>query len=75
MVEPAQKRMTIEEYIEWCELQEEPYELVDGVPVPLYPDEGNPEGVCATSSAAAASRVRCWAARSRLEALYADAPL
>jgi Uma2 family endonuclease len=29
--------MTVEEFMEWAETQEEPYELVDGVPVPLWP--------------------------------------
>ncbi len=32
-----QQRMTIEEFLAWAETQEEPYELVDGVPVPLWP--------------------------------------
>jgi Uma2 family endonuclease len=31
------RRMTVEEFLEWAETQEEPYELVDGVPVPLWP--------------------------------------
>jgi Uma2 family endonuclease len=31
-----QKRMTVEEFFAWAETQEEPYELVDGVPVPLW---------------------------------------
>jgi Uma2 family endonuclease len=31
-----QKRMTVEEFFAWAEGQEEPYELVDGVPVPLW---------------------------------------
>lgn len=31
------RRMTVDEFMEWAETQEEPYELVDGVPVPLWP--------------------------------------
>jgi Uma2 family endonuclease len=31
------RRMTVEEFLEWAETQEEPYELVDGVPAPLWP--------------------------------------
>lgn len=44
MGEPADeiKRMSREEYLAWLELQDEPYELVDGIPVPLWPDEENP---------------------------------
>jgi Uma2 family endonuclease len=30
-------RMTVEEFLAWAETQEEPYELEDGVPVPLWP--------------------------------------
>jgi Uma2 family endonuclease len=38
-----QKRMTVEEFFAWAEAQEEPYELVDGVPAPLWPrDPDNP---------------------------------
>ena len=39
MAAPVETRkMTIEEFYAWAELQEEPYELVDGEPVPLYPE-------------------------------------
>lgn len=31
-----QRRMTIEEFLAWAEAQEEPFELVDGIPVPLW---------------------------------------
>jgi Uma2 family endonuclease len=36
MAEAAQKLMTVEEFLIWCLDQEDRYELVDGVPVPLY---------------------------------------
>lgn len=41
-----QRRMTNAEFFAWCETQEEPYELVDGIPVPLggarrTPDTGS----------------------------------
>ncbi|HMU49380.1 MAG TPA: Uma2 family endonuclease [Geminicoccaceae bacterium] len=42
MAEPAQRRMGLEEFLDWVERQEVPYELVDGVPVPKYPDDGTP---------------------------------
>jgi Uma2 family endonuclease len=42
MAEPAQKPMTLEEFLDWAERQEIPYELVDGIPVPKYPDDGTP---------------------------------
>jgi Uma2 family endonuclease len=42
MGEPAERRMTLEEFLGWAERQEVPYELVDGVPVPKYPDDGTP---------------------------------
>lgn len=31
-----QHRMTVDEFFAWAETQEEPFELVDGVPVPLW---------------------------------------
>lgn len=38
-----QRRMTNAEFFAWCETQEEPYELVDGIPVPLWRhDPANP---------------------------------
>ncbi len=45
MTDPAapRHRMTVEEFLAWAETQEEPYELEDGVPVPLWPrDPGEP---------------------------------
>lgn len=40
MGEPATvpQKMTHEEYLDWSDRQEAPYEFVDGVPVPLYPE-------------------------------------
>jgi Uma2 family endonuclease len=35
MAEPQRRLMTVEEFFAWQERQEERYELVDGVPVPL----------------------------------------
>lgn len=35
MADAAQSLMTVEEFYLWCETQEDRYELVDGVPVPL----------------------------------------
>jgi len=32
------QKMTLEEFYAWADRQEEPYEFVDGVPVPLYPE-------------------------------------
>lgn len=32
------QRMTLEEFYAWADRQEEPYEFVDGAPVPLYPE-------------------------------------
>lgn len=34
----APQKMTVEEFYDWADRQEEPYELVDGVPLPLYPE-------------------------------------
>jgi Uma2 family endonuclease len=42
MSEPAARPMTLEELLDWAERQEIPYELVDGRPVPKYPDDGTP---------------------------------
>lgn len=41
MAEPAsgKRRMTLEEFYAWAETQEEPYEFVDGEPVPLFPEQ------------------------------------
>ncbi len=35
MAETAKKLMTVDEFFLWCRDQDERYELVDGVPVPL----------------------------------------
>ena len=32
------QKMTLEEFYAWTDRQEEPFELFDGVPVPLYPE-------------------------------------
>jgi Uma2 family endonuclease len=42
MSEPAAQPMTLEEFLDWAERQEVPYEFVDGRPVPKYPDDGTP---------------------------------
>lgn len=34
----APPKMTLEEFYAWADRQEAPYEFVDGVPVPLYPE-------------------------------------
>ena len=40
MAEPSStRRMTLEEFYAWAEAQEEPYEFVDGEPVPLFPEQ------------------------------------
>jgi Uma2 family endonuclease len=39
MSEPAAQPMTLEEFLDWAERQEVPYELVDGRPGPKYPEE------------------------------------
>ena len=36
MADAAQKLMTVEEFLIWCLNQEDRWELVDGVPIPLY---------------------------------------
>ncbi len=38
-----QTTMSVEEFLDWHELQEQRYELIDGVPVPLYKSVG-PDG-------------------------------
>lgn len=40
MADTAQKLMSVEEFFLWCRDQEERYELVDGVPVPLRAQSG-----------------------------------
>lgn len=42
MADAAEKPMTLDEFLDWAERQEIPYELVDGRPVPKYPDDGTP---------------------------------
>ena len=51
MAEPAgQGRMSSEEFFAWLERQDEPYELVDGYPVPLWPEEeGSPRAMAGAS--------------------------
>jgi hypothetical protein len=39
MSEPAAMPMSLEEFLDWAERQEIPYELVDGRPVPKHPDD------------------------------------
>lgn len=69
-----QQRMTIDEFFAWAETQEEPYELVDGVPVPLWPrDPAEPtmmappsrrhQDVVRNAETAIRSRLKppCWA--------------
>ena len=36
MAEAARRRMTPEEFFRWQEGQDEPFELVDGVPIPKH---------------------------------------
>lgn len=52
MGEPAAvpQKMTVDEFYDWSELQEAAYELVDGVPVPLYP-EADEDGVVRATAA------------------------
>jgi Uma2 family endonuclease len=69
-----QRRMTIKEFFAWAETQDEPYELVDGTPVPLWRhDPANPtmmappsrrhQDIARNVEAAIRSRLRppCWA--------------
>lgn len=69
-----QRRMTNAEFFAWCETQEEPYELVDGIPVPLWRhDPANPtmmappsrrhQNIVKNIEAGIANRLRppCWA--------------
>ena len=45
MADPAERTMSVEEFFEWCETQEDRYELIDGRPVlkdPIPPDERQP---------------------------------
>ena len=50
MADAAQKFMSIEEFFAWAEQQEEPYELDDGVPRPLWPhDPLAPQGMAGPS--------------------------
>ena len=39
MADVAEKRMTVEEFFQWCDTQEGRWELVDGVPRPVFPME------------------------------------
>jgi Uma2 family endonuclease len=50
MAEPQRKEMTVEEFFEWCTTQDERYELVDGIPVPLRGRFG-PHGMSGASTA------------------------
>jgi Uma2 family endonuclease len=44
MAEPARRIMTVDEFLDWAETQEIPYEFDGENPVPLYPSAtGNPE--------------------------------
>lgn len=42
MADVAEKRMTVEEFLQWCDTQEGRWELVDGVPRPVFPMEQLP---------------------------------
>lgn len=42
MADAAERPMTLDEFLDWAERQEIPYEFVDGKPVPKYPDDGTP---------------------------------
>ena len=66
--------MTVKEFLAWAETQEEPYELVDGMPVPLWPrDPARPtmmappsrrhQDILLNTITAIRSRLRppCWA--------------
>ncbi len=80
-----QGRMTIEEFFAWAETQEEPFELVDGIPVPLWRhDPENPtmmappsrrhQDIATNIQAAIRSRLRppCWATLGIAVALEGD---
>jgi Uma2 family endonuclease len=69
-----QRRMTNAEFFAWAETQEEPYELVDGVPVPLWrhdperptmmaPPSRRHQDIARNTEGAIRSRLRlpCWA--------------
>ena len=47
------QKMTLEEFYAWADRQEEPFELVDGVPVPLYPEPDENGVVRATAAGTA----------------------
>ena len=40
MAEPEFRRMTVEEFLDWHERQEERYELVNGFPIQIFPPKG-----------------------------------
>lgn len=49
MTDAAHRLMTAEEFLEWCEHQEERYELVDGVPILKF--DNGPESMAGASQA------------------------
>ena len=59
MAEPEFRRMSVEEFLDWHERQEERYEPVNGFPIQIFPPKGMTGGGAFTTASRTTSRPLC----------------